>query len=349
MDVVKYAQNVISIVRKLKGRITLPQIIGVFRGSNTKKMKADGLDKIPEHGSGKTLARVDCERLVQQLVRTGQLEEEHVFNTAFGTSSVYIAIGKKALPSRYDMCFKKAKPMQLTIKNKLSAALKADLTDRLYAELESVRLNHIKNGIDERVCKLLMRKMAQELPLSPADLHTDEYLKICPKHLLSRFGPKFTEHINRFLEEHPELKTIATDADEETDIVPPKSTAIRPSRKRKEPAKQTNTAQYPKQFPSKADSGNTKTKSTNGAAAKPARAIPKNIANSNNSGYPSSAKPYPSTTNKPSYVPKASTAFGSPPSAAPSTARRAIRPAKPRSAAANSNLNKMLEEYKYNK
>lgn len=207
-DMTSYAKSLLELMKRMGGRHTMLQLINVWRGSQAKAILTAGYNRLSEHGAGKQLTKFDAERLAQQLVRDKYLQEEIVFNKFRGTSITYVRLGHTNLKTPYFMSFRQ-KLAPIGIAKPVTSPKKQKLTNLLLKELEKVQMYFVKDGIDSQICRQLMKLMCIELPTTPQDLFSDQFTNICPRNLIQRYARKFTETINKFLEEHPEIKTFA--------------------------------------------------------------------------------------------------------------------------------------------
>lgn len=84
---------VFFLVKSIPGKVTLIQLVDIFRGSASKKsLKYENLTL---YGSGKGLTRGDAERLAQTLV-TQQVLEEFCETNGLGFVSSYVRVGRDA-------------------------------------------------------------------------------------------------------------------------------------------------------------------------------------------------------------------------------------------------------------
>ena len=295
-DMTYAAKNIIDLLKSMRGRHTIIQIVSVFRGSNSAAVKKQGFDKLTLHGSGKNIKRPDAERLIQELVKSNHLIEETIFNSFRGTSITYIKPSNIPLPQKYFMKFREKHRLQQN-RLSLSSPKKKELTKMLFNELQKVQENYVKNGISNDTCIKLMKLMAIELPSTPQDLLEEKFTDICPKILIQRYGRKFTETINKFMEENPEIKTIVANTgdkiDDFTDINESESTRKqlpKPNSQRslrKKDFKQSTVSNWPPKKSSTSSSSkkslfsssSTKSKTTNSAIRslkpKPAKQLAK--------------------------------------------------------------------------
>lgn len=81
------------VVKSIHGKITLIQLVDIFRGSASKK--SIKYDNLRLYGSGKTLTRGDAERLAQTLV-TQKVLEEFCETNGLGFVSSYVRVGSEA-------------------------------------------------------------------------------------------------------------------------------------------------------------------------------------------------------------------------------------------------------------
>lgn len=85
--------NLMVVVRSVSGKITLIQLVDIFRGSASKKSLR--YEKLRHYGSGRGLSRGDAERLAQTLV-TQRILEEYCEANGLGFVSSYVRIGRDA-------------------------------------------------------------------------------------------------------------------------------------------------------------------------------------------------------------------------------------------------------------
>ncbi|KAL3230828.1 ATP-dependent helicase SGS1 [Nakaseomyces bracarensis] len=91
-DYTNYAEAILSLMEKLVSeRITLIQCQEIFRGSNNMKIRFSGFDHYKEHGMGKSLSKIETERLFHFLI-TNNFLEEYVIKNNMGYTVKYLRI-----------------------------------------------------------------------------------------------------------------------------------------------------------------------------------------------------------------------------------------------------------------
>ena len=92
-DFTDAARDLLTLLKSIRGKITLIQLVDIFRGSTSKKSVQ--YEHLRQYGSGKSLSRGDAERLSQMMVTQGILEEYCEVN-GLGFVSSYVRIGSEA-------------------------------------------------------------------------------------------------------------------------------------------------------------------------------------------------------------------------------------------------------------
>lgn len=206
-DMSSYAKTLLQLAKRLGGRHTKLQLVDIWRGSKAKAIISNGYDRLNEYGAGKLLPKYDAENLVLQLARDNYLQEETVFNKVHGTSIIYYRFGNDFLKTPYMMTFREtATPLST---GKSTNLQKQQLTNVLVRELKKVQKNFVKDGIDKKTCDQLIKLISVELPTTPQEILSAPYLAICARNLLQRYARKFSETVNKFMEENPEIKNFA--------------------------------------------------------------------------------------------------------------------------------------------
>jgi bloom syndrome protein len=92
-DFTEAAQDLLSLLKSIRGKITLIQLVDIFRGSASKKSVQ--YEHLRQYGSGKSLSRGDAERLSQMMV-TQRILEEYCETNGLGFVSSYVRMGSEA-------------------------------------------------------------------------------------------------------------------------------------------------------------------------------------------------------------------------------------------------------------
>jgi len=101
-DVTAICQEIVKCVKQICGKIgsrwsnnfTLLHVVDIFKGSDIKKIKESGHNKLPLYGRGKAWARSDIERLLHKLTIDEFLMEDLVV-TRDDITCAYIKVGAK--------------------------------------------------------------------------------------------------------------------------------------------------------------------------------------------------------------------------------------------------------------
>ncbi|KAL0279324.1 UNVERIFIED_CONTAM: hypothetical protein PYX00_000916 [Menopon gallinae] len=98
IDVTDVSKAIVSAVKSicgLKNNYTMLHFVDVFKGATAKKVVAEGHDKIPLYGMGKTWIRLDIERLFRKLIMDEYLKE-HLMVKDEGITFAYLKVGRRA-------------------------------------------------------------------------------------------------------------------------------------------------------------------------------------------------------------------------------------------------------------
>lgn len=77
-------------------KITLIQVVEVFRGRLSKNAKSKGLDNVEGQGSGSSYEKVDAERLVRNLIERNIIKEQTV-KSSVGFPVTYIYLDEQTV------------------------------------------------------------------------------------------------------------------------------------------------------------------------------------------------------------------------------------------------------------
>lgn len=83
------SRNVVDLFKSINSRLTLNQLLDIFRGSKAKQF--DKYKNLPRFGSGSHLSRVDTERLLQHLI-TEDVLADHCVSNAMGFLQTYLKV-----------------------------------------------------------------------------------------------------------------------------------------------------------------------------------------------------------------------------------------------------------------
>lgn len=92
-DFTDAAKDLLNLLMSIRGKITLIQLVDIFRGSSSKKSLQ--YDDLPLYGAGRSLSRGDAERLSQTMV-TQRILEEYCETNGLGFVSSYVRVAKEA-------------------------------------------------------------------------------------------------------------------------------------------------------------------------------------------------------------------------------------------------------------
>ena len=95
-DCTDLARQAVEIVSQIyQSKVTILQCMDVFRGYESKKVKAAKWAKLDQFGAGSSMDREDIERLFYKLLSEGAFSEVNEMNRA-GFATQYIALGRKS-------------------------------------------------------------------------------------------------------------------------------------------------------------------------------------------------------------------------------------------------------------
>ncbi|XP_008210070.1 Bloom syndrome protein homolog [Nasonia vitripennis] len=179
LDVTEDAKSLVTLVRdftKNNGRVTVLQIVEVYKGSDLKRIRESGHDTHPYYGKGKSWLKHDIERLLHKLVIEGYLGESMYINNEI--TCAYLRLGANAkelmttnsiklhLQTRSTTSKSAAVATVSNVSVPDDKALK-ELQQNCYTELAEI-VNGIAGALDVSANSIMnmvaLRVMSQQLP-----------------------------------------------------------------------------------------------------------------------------------------------------------------------------------------
>ncbi|XP_023724702.1 Bloom syndrome protein homolog isoform X2 [Cryptotermes secundus] len=218
MDVTADCQEIVKCVKQICGKIgswsnnfTLLHMVDIFKGSDIKKIKESGHNKLSLYGRGKTWVRSDIERLLRKLTIEEFLMEDLVV-TKDDITCAYIKVGTKGedlISGRYKIMFpmrgSTSKKLDInSTRNSISATGSRDnsellaLQEKCYHELIDVcRCIAYSLGVSSSSIMNVqaLRAMSRKLPET-----ADEMLQI--SHVTKANFEKYGEGLLKICQQH---------------------------------------------------------------------------------------------------------------------------------------------------
>ncbi|XP_011505803.1 PREDICTED: Bloom syndrome protein homolog [Ceratosolen solmsi marchali] len=180
LNITEDAKALVTIVQDLtkNNRLTVLQIVEIYKGNSLTKMKDSGYDKHRFYGKGKSLAEHDIERLLHKLVIENYLEETMYVNNEI--TYAYLKLGSNAKILMTSSTLKLYLQIRKTIDNSsaratVSAVLLADnkalteIQQRCYTELVQI-IRGLANGLNISINSVIdldaLQIMSKQLPES---------------------------------------------------------------------------------------------------------------------------------------------------------------------------------------
>ncbi|KAL7290204.1 hypothetical protein TKK_0015911 [Trichogramma kaykai] len=216
-DVTDDAKALITLVRDLtknrSQRVTVLQLIDIYKGSNLQKIRDAGQDKHKYFGKGKSWTRSDLERVLHKLVLENNLKEELYITNEIACG--YLGLGPKAqdlMISNKKIFIKNKKPSEksnviatVTSISKAGDNELRELEQNCYTELAQI-VNGIADALDVSSNSIMnmvaVRVMSQRLP------ETEEEMLSIPhvtKANYDKYGKTLMDIIQKYAEQRKEI------------------------------------------------------------------------------------------------------------------------------------------------
>ncbi|KAJ8670601.1 hypothetical protein QAD02_001860 [Eretmocerus hayati] len=244
-DVTENAKALLNMIKdinkKRQNSATLLHISEIYKGSNLKKIRDAGHDRLPQYGHGSSWSKNDIERLLHLLVINGYLKE-NLYTTPDYTCA-YIAIGPKAADFMNSQdekillpMFKEKSNPPCSFKPKIVANVDSvdsskmqqefekklkELQDKCYTELADF-VNGVASALEiSSTCIMNMiavRQMSQELPKSEEEMLTIPHVTQAN---FIKYGKNLLEITSRYAAEKCALMKDKEEAKKATKSTPP--------------------------------------------------------------------------------------------------------------------------------
>ncbi|XP_053978074.1 recQ-like DNA helicase Blm [Hylaeus volcanicus] len=180
LDATDYAKDIMKGVRDINQmkncKLTLVYLTDIFKGSDLKKIRESGLNKLPLYGLGRSWNRGDIERLLHHMVLKDYLQEHMYINNEIACA--YLKIGPNASELMTQKDVKVIIPMRSSENSSTAVATVSavtkkidkvilELQERCYKELMEI-IKGIAGALDISASSVMnmiaIRAMSQKLP-----------------------------------------------------------------------------------------------------------------------------------------------------------------------------------------
>lgn len=214
IDVTNESKAIVSAVKSIcEKNYTMLHFVDVFKGATAKKVIAEGHDKLPLYGMGKSWARLDVERLIRKLIMEEYLKE-HLMVKDEGITFAYLKPGRRAgellagsVSIRFDICkanVKKAgSAASATLKATANPAI-LEIQENCYAVLMDV-IKGIASALNCNPNAIMniqaIRLMSQNLPETAEEMLSINHVT---KANFEKYGEALLDVTKKFAEQKKE-------------------------------------------------------------------------------------------------------------------------------------------------